>query len=131
MSFGFKGTKAWPVTDCSGDKGLTVQSDRQDADINVVVGRFVKTGQVPVLRGGQPFYGDVSIFGDLQSSMLKIQEADELFMAYPAEIRERFDNDKVKLVEFLADEANYEEALKLGLVQKRPEVEAPPAPPAP
>lgn len=121
------GDKAWPVTDCSKDKGFTVQADRDEADINKIVARFQSSGQLPPTLHGEPFYGDVSEFGDLQESLIKIQEADRLFMNYPAEVRERFANDKVKLVEFLSDEKNREEAIKLGLVQAPPPKE--PTPP--
>ena len=37
----------WPVTDCSKDPGFTVQADRDDADINKIVSRFMKSGQLP------------------------------------------------------------------------------------
>lgn len=126
--------KAWPVTDFTGDKGFTVQADRDDADINKIIARFHKSGQLPPMRGGQPFYGDVSDIGDLQDSLMKVQEANELFMAYPAELRERFDNDPVNLVNFLADEGNRKEAEELGLVLPRPKPAAPaeaPVAPAP
>lgn len=120
--------KDWPVTSFEGDKGFTVQADRDDADINKIIGRFLKSGQLPPARGGEPFYGDVSDLGDLQASIMKVQEADRLFMQYSAETRERFDNDPVKFLEFLGDDDNREEALKLGLIVPRPEV--PPVPPA-
>ena len=129
MSFNSKYKKGvWPTTDFSKDKGFTVQADRDEADINKIVERLNKTGQLPPMLKGEPFYGDVSELGDLQESLIKIQEADKLFMSFPAEIRERFDNDKVKMVSFLADENNRDEALKLGLIQEPlPEV-VPPVP---
>lgn len=123
------GEVAWPVTDCSGDKGFTVQADRDEADINKIVARFQKTGQLPPTLNGQPFYGDVSEFGDLQDSLIRIQEADRLFMSFPANIRERFDNDKVKLIAFLSDANNRDEAIKLGLIQAPPPAAPPPAAP--
>ena len=111
--------------DCSDDPGKTVQADRDDADINKIIARYTKSGQLPPMRNGEAFCGDVSDFSGLQDALIKVQQADELFMDYPAELRERFDNDPVKLVDFLADGKNYDEALKLGLVQKRPDVSAP------
>lgn len=120
----------WPIVDCKGDRGFTVQADADDSDINKIIARYNKSGQLPPTLRGEPFYGDVSEFGDLQDSLIKIQEADRLFMSYPAELRERFENDPVKLVEFLGDDKNRAEAEELGLVVPRPE--APPAvPPAP
>lgn len=124
------GDKVWPSTDFSKDKGFTVQADRDDADINKVIARFQKSGQVaPVLRG-EPFYGDVSEFGDLAESYMKIQDAERLFMGFPAEVRERFENDPVQLVDFLADEGNRKEAEELGLIAVPPKpVVEPPVPP--
>lgn len=119
----------WPSTDFSKDKGVTVQADRDDADINKIIARFQKSGQLPPTLRGEPFYGDVSEFGDLQDSIMKIQEAQELFMQYPADLRERFENDPVQMLEFLADEGNRKEAEELGLVVPRPVV-TPPVPPA-
>lgn len=111
--------KAWPSSDFSKDKGFTVQADREDADINKIINRFLKSGQLPPQRGGQPFYGDVSDIGDLQDSLMKIKEAESLFMQYPAQVRERFENDYVKMVDFLEDPKNLDEAVELGLVVKR------------
>lgn len=118
MSWGYTG----PVhgTDFTGDKGFTVQSQKDEADINKIVNRVLKAGVMPPSRGGEPFYGDVSDLVDLQSALIKVQEADELFMQFPAEVRERFGNDPVDLIEFLGDDKNREEAEKLGLVQRRP-----------
>lgn len=121
--------RPWPATDFSGDKGFTVQGDRDDADINKIINRFQKSGQLPPTFRGEPFYGDVSEFGDLQDSLMKINEANELFMSYPATIRERFENDPAKLIDFLADDNNRKEAEELGLIVPRP-VETPPVPPA-
>lgn len=122
------GDKVWPATDFTGDKGFTVQADRDEADINKIVARIQKSGQLPPSLKGEPFFGDVSEFGDLAESIIKIQDADRLFMSFPAEVRERFGNDKVNMIDFLEDPKNYDEALKLGIVQARPVVEPIPAP---
>ena len=44
-----------------------------------------------------------------------------LFAAMPAEVRDRFQNDPGRFLEFANDASNYEEALKMGLAIKRPE----------
>lgn len=119
-----------PVVDCSGDEVLTKQFGRDETDINKIIARFEKTGQLAAMNQGQPFYGDVSEFTGLHDAIIKVQEANDLFMAYPASVRERFDNDPVKFVEFFEDPANLDEAVKLGLALPRP-VEAAEAPPAP
>lgn len=122
--------KDWPKTQTTG-VSLTVQSDRDSADINNIVKRFLKSGQLPPTLRGEPFYGDVSEFGDLAESLEKIQVANALFMSYPAQVRERFDNDPAKLVEFLGDDNNRKEAEELGLVVKRPDPVVSPVVPPP
>lgn len=105
--------------DCSNDVSPVVQADAKELDINRIVARLQRGQAVPSL-GGQPFYGDVSELGGLQEALIKVREADELFMSYPAELRERFENDPVKMVDFLSDPGNLDEAVKLGLAQPRP-----------
>lgn len=127
------GQKAWPTTDCSGDPGFTVQASRDEADINKVIARFQKSGVMPPILRGEPFYGDVSDFGGLAESLIMVQDAERLFGQYPANVRERFQNDYVKFVEFMEDPNNLDEACDLGVAVRRPVLpgeDSPPPPPA-
>ena len=45
-----------------------------------------------------------------------VMAADDAFMALPANIRERFNNDPAELVDFVSDDRNRSEAIDLGLV---------------
>lgn len=113
------------------DPILTVQADRNEVDINRIVARIERGLAIPIFEG-EPFYGDVSELGGLQEAIMKVKESEKLFMQYPASMREKFDNDPVKFVEFLSDSKNLDEARTMGLVDKEPVVEeAPPASPAP
>lgn len=100
--------------DCK-DPSLAVQSQAEDADINVIVKRFGITGQVP--QGVRPptfeDFGD-SVF-DFQTAQNALVEAQRSFMAMPADVRKRFDNDPQQFVAFCSDEANLPEMRKLGL----------------
>lgn len=97
------------------DESLAVQSERDECDINTIVRRFGLTGHIPVgVR--MPSYGDFVGVSDYQTALHAIMEADEAFMAMPAEIRERFKNDPAAFVDFCADPANMDEARSLGLV---------------
>lgn len=119
-----------PTVDCSKDlkEGKhAVQADAAEVDINQIIKRIQKGQNPPMLRG-EPFYGDVSAFNGLADAFEQIQDANELFMSYPAEIRNQFENDPVKMVEFLSDPANEDKAVELGLALKRP-VPEPVAPP--
>lgn len=51
-----------PKVDCTGDKGFTVQAEREDADINKIISRFEKAGGSVRINSKEPFYGDVSDF---------------------------------------------------------------------
>lgn len=94
---------------------LAKQSFAEEADINTIVRRFGLTGQLPVgVR--MPTYGDFLDVPDYHQAMNAIVAANEAFAAMPAEVRYRFNNDPGRFVEFCSNEANRDEAVKLGLV---------------
>lgn len=120
-----------PTVDCSKDKTLTVQADRDSADINRIVDKFEKGQTLTRINSRPPFYGDVSKFSGLADALMKVQETEELFMVFDAKTREKFDNDPVKFIEFLENPANRDEAIEMGII-KAPQKEPTPAPgPAP
>lgn len=120
-----------PVVDCSEDLKAgrhAVQSDAAEVDINNIVKRMQKGVALPEFKG-EPFYGDVSEFDGLDEMFERVNDANELFMSYPADIRERFKNSPIEMVKFLENPENMKEAVSLGLALKRPDPE--PAAPAP
>lgn len=104
---------------------MTSQAPAEDVDINKIVARIQK-GQTVLASNGEPFYGDVSDITGLQDALIKVQEANDLFMQYPAELREKFDNDPVKMVEFLENPENLDKAIEMGLANPKPVVTPPP-----
>lgn len=104
------------------EKSMAKQSFKDECDINRIMERAGKTG---VLRGplgsgmGRPMFGDFSNTDDYQTSLNRIIEADEAFLQLPAKLRKRFDNQPEKLIAFMEDEENREEALKLGLIREK------------
>ena len=64
----------------------------------------------------EPMYGDYSSVSDFHAAQNLIAEATQTFDLLPASLRKRFDNDPAKLLAFLEDDSNREEAVKLGLV---------------
>lgn len=104
------------------DPSLAQQHMKDECDINVIVERFGVTGQLPVSTL-EPTYGDFSGVSDYQDALIKLQQTDADFMALPAAIRARFANDPFELVNFLASEANRDEAIQLGLIDGEPVVE--------
>lgn len=108
---------------------LAQQHFAEECDINTIVRRFGITGQMPDnLR--MPQSGDfVDAVNDFHTAMNMIKAAEEEFMRVPGELRARFDHDAGKLMAFLEDPANDEEAIKLGFKVKP--VEPEPVPPVP
>lgn len=105
---------------CDPDEGKTQQQFAEEVDINTIVKRFGLTGELP-FSGRVPLSGDFTEVTDFHSAMNLVVEAEEAFMRLPADLRKRFDHDPGKLIAFLEDDANREEAEKLGLVNKPPE----------
>lgn len=96
------------------DPSRTIQSGKDDADINVIVKRFMKTGQAPV-NARMPEYGDYNGVGDFQTAMNVIRQAEESFMSLPSGIRKKFGNDPQAFLEFCSDKENLPELRKMGL----------------
>jgi len=96
---------------------LTKQSFRDECDINNILRKFNVTGQLPV-GSVQPQYGDFSGVTDYQSALNAVMAAQDSFLALPAKIRSRFQNDPALFVEFASDEANKDELKALGLLRQ-------------
>lgn len=104
------------------DATLTQQHFRDECDINNILKQFNVTGMLPQMTLS-PRYGDFTGIGDYKSALDRVMAIDEEFMALPANIRARFDNDPEQLINFLDDENNREEAIELGLVDRKSKVE--------
>lgn len=93
-----------------------------EADINHIVAKYHKTGYLvdPLsARSGSPLFGDFSTVCDYDTAIQASIDCEDHFMALPSNIRARFRNSPQLLMEFLADENNYEEAVSLGLVKPK------------
>jgi len=103
------------------DPSLTVQSQRDEADINVIVRNFGITGKLPTgVR--VPTYGDFTGVEDYRDALDAVRSAEESFNAMPAELRKRLDHDPARFVEWCTDPSNLEEMRKLGLAVPAPAV---------
>jgi len=98
------------------DPSMAIQSEKDSCDINLIVQKYKRTGLMSNLRTDEPRYGDFSNAVDYHDAIFRAQQAEDSFMLLPAHVRARFSNDPGKLIDFLADENNRSEAVKLGLV---------------
>lgn len=101
------------------DESLTLQSQAEDADINVMLKRFGVTGMLPQARH-LPSYGDFSDIGDYRSALDALRAADEAFYSLDADIRARFRNDPAEFLDFTSNPDNVEELRKMGLADPIP-----------
>lgn len=99
------------------DKSLALQSQAEDADINVILKRFGVTGQMPVSARAVTYQDFEGIF-DFRTALEAVRAGEEAFMQLPAEIRSRFSHDPQVFVEFCSDPANLPELRKLGLAKE-------------
>lgn len=107
-------------------KSLTQQHFKTECDINVIVKRFLKTGVLPEMRSSG-IYGDFSDAPSFQAAMDIVAVAQRQFDGLDAKTRQRFGNDPKQFLEFVADPANSDDMIKMGLATK-PLPEVPPEP---
>jgi phage internal scaffolding protein len=93
------------------------QHHKDECDINVILERFGRTGQVPVnaISGD---YGDFSGVHDYHTALNTLIAAESQFEALPAKLRSRFNNEPSNLIEFLNDPNNKDQAIELGLINQ-------------
>lgn len=103
----------------------TLQSFKDDADINCIIARFENTGvlvdpTVPVSR--TPNFGDFSDLPTYQEAQNVIIAATNAFDILSSKIRERFNNDPAAYFDFVQSlkkgSDDYAEAIRLGIINK-------------
>lgn len=100
---------------------MTQQQFKEECDINSIMSKYLKTGVLadPLDKRGTPKFGEYAEIGDYMDHMNKVVEAREMFEALPVTIRKRFNNNPADLIEFVMDNGNYDEAVKLGILEKK------------
>jgi hypothetical protein len=93
---------------------MTDQSFKKECDVNVIIDKYLKTGQLPnnVKHNGQ--YLDTSEIKDQHEGLSQIRRAGQAFQDLPDHIKAQFPSPEA-LIEFLSDERNNEMAIRLGL----------------
>lgn len=116
-------------TACEGES-LTRQSDAHETDVNVIIGRYLKTGDERLLlaRAGQALYADVSEAPQSYDEMLQfLNTAQEAFGDLPAQVRDEYGNDPRNLVMALNDPNQWDRLRELGiLASEEPQKDATP-----
>lgn len=93
----------------------TKQEFKQECDINYLMDRMVNYGEMPrTLPVGR--YGDFSEVGDYMEALQRVEDARVQFSELPAKVRDRFQNDPAKFLDWIHTKGNLEEANELGLL---------------
>lgn len=96
----------------------TDQSFKEMVDVNNIITRYRKTGQISHLRKNVGVFADVSKVPDLLTATVLVKDAQEAFMQLPSDIRQNFDNDPIKFFNYYHDEKNTEKLIEMGLIPK-------------
>jgi len=108
------------------EPSLTEQAHENDANINVIMARYERTGQMPKLTA-TPEYGDFSQVPDYRTALDMIRDRQATFGTLPAKVRERFSNDPAKFIDFVTNPENTDELYTMGLAIRPEKPDTPPA----
>lgn len=113
-----------PLTD---RPSRTKQADTKSADINFIVARYKKTGELPVMQRA-PMFADIPLV-DFKESMDLIRSAEQSFAQLPAHTRAAFNNDPAELLKAL-DSSNdpkvHQYLFDVGMFSEPPKAKEPP-----
>lgn len=98
---------------------LTQQHFKDECDINKIIERFTRTGLLPQYPGDNMEYGDYTSVASYHEAMTILANAQAQFDSLPSSVRDKFDNDPAKMLDFVSKQDNIEESVKLGLLNKQ------------
>lgn len=103
------------------DENLVQQHMRDECDVNVIMARYQKTGDISHLGQIAGEYGDFSDVFDYKSGLDRIYAAQDLFLELPSSIRDKFQNDPAKFIDFAQNPENQQELRDMGLAPPLPQ----------
>lgn len=98
---------------------LTIQSQSEDADLNVIMKR-VGLGMPMPQNPRTPEYGDYTQVKDFRTALEAVRAAETEFMKYPANVRAAFQNDPQAFLEAFHTPGYEEQLRNLGLLKPKP-----------
>ena len=108
----------FPSHDKTSGKSMTMQSFRDECDINNIIARYETTGFLvdPMVASRRtPSFGDFSKLPDYMEAQNIIAVVGEIFAALPARIREMFNNNAADYCAYITNPDNLDKALELDL----------------
>lgn len=104
----------------------TKQSHKDECDVNLILKSWRYGDGKPITHVNEqvPTFGDFSAVQDFATAKQRVAAAEAEFANLPSDLRREMDNDPAKLLEYIEEASNYQEAVELGLID--PEVDPPP-----
>lgn len=96
---------------------LTRQSMKDECDINIIMGRYLKTGVLSHVSRDNPVFADVSDLPDYRESVERVKSADALFNSLDAGVRAKFGNDTAAFLDAVMDPGREAELVALGVLK--------------
>lgn len=94
---------------------LTDTSHQAETNINNIMAKYQK-GIPPAMASSVATYGDFAEAPDFLQAQIVVADANQKFAMLPAHVRERFNHDPARFLNFIHDKDNLDEAAQLGLL---------------
>lgn len=98
---------------------ITIQSPKDDSDINQIMEKFQRTGLIEHVQKSARYENLPDVI-EFHEAMNIVLEAEKSFEGLPSTVRREFDNDPAKFLAFIDDPANVDRMAALGLLNAPP-----------
>ena len=102
-----------------GGASLTKQSFIDEADINNIMRKYSMNDIELGRQALENYEFDATEIPDFHEAMNKVAEAQQLFLTMPSNIREVFNHDAGRFLDFVQDPENSEELVEMGLARPK------------
>ena len=104
-----------------GEISKTVQSEKDSCDVNLIMKRFERTGQISHVVTVPPQFIDTTQRMSYEDALMHMEDAKADFMALPSEVRTYFGHDPKTFIKVISDpsELDLQNFKKMNLIVER------------
>jgi len=114
MSFSTKPRQRVSIS-FEGEISMTEQSHKDACDIHNILKKSEKTGILEHVNNAAPYYGEMPTGQEFHNHMNIIARAETMFETVPSKLRQRFENDPAKFLDYISDQKNYQDMFDQGI----------------
>jgi phage internal scaffolding protein len=107
---------------CETGSSRTKQSLKDETNINLIMSKYQKTGVINFANTTPPTY-EYASSDDYHTSLNLITTAQSKFNELPSSVRNKFQNDPYKFLDYMHDENKLEDSYLTGLRNRPPVIE--------